>query len=238
MKKYIFAALMMLCLTGLTACDDGRIYKEQKFDSIGRAAKLTGTLTGMQNWPSSYSLAVAGFVEGDEYAVFSRTLTKTDGDVSVVVTNIDDKVTSIQFCLLDRLRRHVITFYEAETEGVRDTVRLDVGKLDVSMYNVIQQNYFNTTCANCHGASNRVAADLYLTEGKSYGALVNADSRRVEGMKLVEPGNAEASVLHMVLHQESVEGISMNHFDLVSESSGTNILPIIDTWINNGAKEK
>jgi len=57
-------------------------------------------------------------------------------------------------------------------------------------------------------------------------------------MKLVEPGNAEASVLHMVLHQESVEGISMNHFDLVSESSGTNILPIIDAWINNGAKEK
>ena len=41
----------------------------------------------------------------------------------------------------------------------------------------------------------------------------------------------------MVLNQESVEGISMNHFDLVSESNKQTILPLIDSWINNGAKD-
>ena len=114
---------------------------------------------------------------------------------------------------------------------------MDVGTVNISMFNAIQQNYFNTTCANCHGASNRAAAGLYLTEGKSYQALVDADSKKVEGKKLVEPNNAANSVLHMVLNQQKVEGISMDHRDLVSEKNELTILPLIDSWINNGAKE-
>jgi len=45
-------------------------------------------------------------------------------------------------------------------------------------------------------------------------------------------------VLHMVLNQQSVEGISMDHRDLVSEKNELTILPLIDSWINNGAKER
>ncbi len=65
---------------------------------------------------------------------------------------------------------------------------------------------------------------------------MGADSRKVEGKKLVEPNNAANSVLHMVLNQQSVEGISMDHYDLVSEKNKLTILPLIDSWINNGAK--
>ena len=42
----------------------------------------------------------------------------------------------------------------------------------------------------------------------------------------------------MVLNQQSVEGISMAHYDLVSEKNKMTILPLIDSWINYGAKEK
>ena len=79
---------------------------------------------------------------------------------------------------------------------------------------------------------------LVQTEGKSYQALVDVGSKKVEGKKLVETNNAANSILHMVLNQQSVEGISMDHRDLVSEKSEQTILPLIDSWINNGAKEK
>ena len=119
-----------------------------------------------------------------------------------------------------------------------ETVKMDIGTLNISMFNTIQQNFFNTTCANCHGASNRAAAGLFLTEGKSYQALVDVNSKKVEGRKLVETNNAANSVLHMVLNQQEVAGISMAHRDLVSEKNEQTILPLIDSWINNGAKEK
>ena len=238
MKRITFAPLFALVALAFAACDDGRIYNEEKFNTEGRVAKLTGTLVGMENWPSGYSIAIAGFKDGDDYAVISRALTEVDGNVTVLMTNISDDVTNIQLCVLDRLRRCVTTFYEAETDGIRDTVRIEVGTLDVSMLAAIQTGYFSTTCANCHGASNRAAAGLYLTEGRSYGSLVNMPSAKVEGHKLVEPGNAENSVLHMVLNRQSVEGISMDHRDLVSEKNEQSILPLIDTWINNGAPEQ
>ena len=41
----------------------------------------------------------------------------------------------------------------------------------------------------------------------------------------------------MVLHNEHVEGISMNHFDLVSEKNAELILPLIDSWIDGGAEQ-
>ena len=59
----------------------------------------------------------------------------------------------------------------------------------------------------------------------------------LEDKKLVETNNAANSVLHMVLNQQSVAGISMAHRDLVSEKNEETILPLIDSWINNGAKE-
>ena len=144
----------------------------------------------------------------------------------------------VRFCILDRLRRQIVDFKEVDISDATEPVKMDVGTIDISMFNAIQQNFFNTTCANCHGASNRAAAGLFLTEGKSYQALVDVVSKKVEGKKLVETNNAANSVLHMVLNQQSVEGISMDHRDLVSEKNEETLLPLIDSWINNGAKER
>lgn len=239
MKKYIFATLLGLAAGGLASCDDGPIKENTITFKEGRVVKLTGNLSGLENWPDDYSVAVAGFDGTDDYAVISKAIPKSaDGKVEVVLSGISDEVTNVQLCVLDRLRRQVMTFQQMELEQTRDTMYMEVGTVNTSMLNAIQVGYFNTTCANCHGASNRAAAGLYLTEGRSYGALVGIPSKKVAGVNLVEPGDAENSLLHMVLHQETVEGISMTHRDLVSEKNDQSILPLIDSWINNGASEK
>lgn len=237
MKKYIFASLLAAAFC-MTACDDGRIFNNVDVDRGGRSVKLSGTITGLGHWAEEYTVALAGFADGDEYASIAKAVqADANGNVQVTMTNIPSNVTSVQLCVLDRLRRHVVTLSEADIEGIRDTIRMDVGTLDASMFGVIQKNFLNTTCASCHGASNTAAASLYLTEGRAYAAMVGVDSRKVSGHKLVAPGDAANSVLHMVLNQERVEGVSMDHFDLVSEQNAQTMLPLIDSWINNGASE-
>ena len=242
MKKYIFATLLGLLMLNVTACDDGRIYPETAATAEGKTVVLEGVLNGLDNWASNYRVSIAGFEDAnDDYASVSKVITTSDikdGKVSIELSGLKSDIKLVRLCILDRLRKHIVTFNEVDVSNATETVRMDVGTVNISMFNAIQQNYFNTTCANCHGASNRAAAGLYLTEGKSYQALVDADSREVEGKKLVEPNNAANSVLHMVLNQQKVEGISMDHRDLVSEKNELTILPLIDSWINNGAKER
>lgn len=236
MKHSIIVSLLAAAAC-LSACDDGRIYTNVDVDTQGRSAKMSGKITGLDNWAQGYTVALAGFTDDSEYAAISKVVTAdADGNVSMVMSNIPDDVSSVQLCVIDRLRRHVITLKEADIEGIRDTIRMDVGTLDASMFGTIQQQFLNTTCVNCHGASNFTAAGLNLTEGHAFADMVDVDSKKVAGHKLVAPGDAASSVLHMVLNQESVAGVSMNHFDLVSEKNAQTVLPLIDSWINNGAK--
>ena len=242
MKRTIFAHLYALAVLALISCDDGRIYPETVTLSEGKTVVMEGVLNGLEGWPGAYRVSIAGF-EGadDEYASMSKVITSgdvTNGRVSIELSGIKENITLVRLCILDRLRKHIVTFKEVDVSNATETVKMDVGTVDVSMFNAIQQSYFSTTCANCHGASNRAAAGLYLTEGRSYQALVDVPSTKVEGLKLVETNNAANSVLHMVLNQQSVEGISMDHRDLVSEKNELTILPLIDSWINNGAKEQ
>lgn len=235
MRQYILVTLLAT-LTVLSACDDGDIYNNVDVDTSGRSVKLNAQVTGLSSWSEDYVIAIAGFEEGNEYASIAKEIKADEnGNVAMEMNNIPDKVSSVQFCVLDRLRRYVATLKEADIEGIRDTIHMDLGTLDISMFNTIQQSFINTTCINCHGASNFIAAGLNLTEGKAFADMVGVDSKRVSGHKLVAPGDANNSVFHMVLNNESVEGITMNHFDLVSESNAKTLLPMIDSWINNGA---
>ena len=191
MKKYIFATLLGLLMLNVTACDDGRIYPETAATAEGKTVVLEGVLNGLDNWASNYRVSIAGFEDAnDDYASVSKVITTSDikdGKVSIELSGLKSDIKLVRLCILDRLRKHIVTFNEVDVSNATETVRMDVGTVNISMFNAIQQNYFNTTCANCHGASNRAAAGLYLTEGKSYQALVDADSRKVEGKKLVEP---------------------------------------------------
>ena len=237
MKKYILFGGYLLLLAYITSCDDGRIYeKTETLSEEGRTLKMSGKINGISKWPDGYSVVVAGFSDESEYAVVTKTIPAVEDDeIQVTMTGVSDKVTTIELCVINKLRKRVISFQSMDDlTAVDDTILMDVGTVNVGMYHGIQEKVFNTTCAHCHGGSSSAAANLYLTEGKSYEALVNRPSKKVDGMLLVKPGSAQESVLHTLLNTTISSTWGYDHSKEIVSSP---ILTLIDDWINNGAQE-
>jgi hypothetical protein len=190
---------------------------------------LEGTLSGWDGWSDGMSVVLAGFEDDNDYAVISKPVTTAEG---LTLSQIPESVTSVELCVINRLRQRVATF--KEIDFTQQTATISVGTLNVSMYSCIQQSVFNTTCAHCHGGSNFAAAGLNLTEGKSYDCLVNHASRKVDGGTLVIPGNAAGSVLPQVLGSSLTSTWGYDHSKEVLDA---NVLSLIDSWINAGATE-
>lgn len=237
MKKYlrILAALGPLACLGLASCDSGPVDESIAYvPQEGRTVKVTGTFEGMDSWPSGYTVAVAGFSNASEYAVVAKNISVGTGEVQTVMSGVPETVTEVEVCVIDRLRVRVATFAVVEdiNELADDTIRLDVGALDVGMFHTVQQTVFNEDCIACHGMSNTAARGLYLTEGRSYGCLVDKASSAHPEMLLVNPGNSDESFLHLVLHEDGY--LSHGHTDILSAKPEK--LNLIDDWIDNGAK--
>ena len=97
MKKYILFFAFSLLVTGLTSCDDGRIYENTGFvPREGRVLKLSGKFSGINKWSEGYSIVVAGFDDESEYAIVSKVIPtpETDGgEVEVILSGISEEVT-------------------------------------------------------------------------------------------------------------------------------------------------
>lgn len=237
MKKYILFGGYLLLLAYITSCDDGRIYeKTETLSEEGRTLKMSGKINGISKWPDGYNVVVAGFSDESEYAVVTKTIPAVEDDeIQVTMTGVSDKVTTIELCVINKLRKRVISFQSMDDlTAVDDTILMDVGTVNVGMYHGIQEKVFNTTCAHCHGGGSSAAANLYLTEGKSYEALVNRPSKKVDGMLLVKPDSAQESVLHTLLNTTISSTWGYDHSKEIVSSP---ILTLIDDWINNGAQE-
>lgn len=243
MKDYLytFAAAILLAFT-TASCDDGRIEEQSKSTGTGRTVNITARLTGVGSWPeSSYYVALAGFNDTSNYAVILKQVAAPDEDggaVSMNLSNISDEVTRVELCVVTRLRQHVVALYTVDEDKLKasDDITVDAGSLDVGMFSTIQKNVFNTTCANCHGASTHAAAGLYLTEGRSHAAIVNQRSTKVDGEMIVEPYNSNGSVLYRALSSSLSAGGSWG-YNHTGEVTDSNILGMIRSWIDNGAEE-
>ena len=236
MKRLTLILSCVLSVVLLTSCDDGDIYdKEVVYNVSGRTAKLTGHLAGLSHWPTSHYIALAGFVKDNDYAVISKIVPSTSEDVDLVLSNIPDSVESVELCVLSRLRKRIYTLASKSGDAIatNDTIILESDG-DVSMFNIIQQHTFNTTCVNCHGGSNFAGAGLYLTEGKSYSAMVGQPSTKLPDFQIVESGDAANSVLHKVLRTDITKSWRYDH---TSEIVSYDVLNLIDSWISNGAYE-
>ncbi len=146
------ATLVLAALSAIAwGCDEGRIYDDYEFEGPeGLVARVTATVTGADQWPEGYALAVAGFADGSEYALISKNAEAgPDGSCDVVLTGIPREVTSVELCAIDRLRRRVGTFAKAECSEKADTIRLSAGNVDASPAAAIQTEIFNTTCTQC-----------------------------------------------------------------------------------------
>ncbi len=231
--------MLSLCLGFLfSSCDEGRIEeKEIVIPESGFTLKLTGTISGVSTWSSTYELALAGLTSDGSVSMYR--IIESDGDVSVDLTGITEDIAEVQLCIMERAsRKSVIAFQEIEQDNfnVEDNViKMDVGTLDISMYNSIQKYIFDDKCISCHGSQGGAPRGLFLTSGKSYENLVNKASKSNPDYLLVKPDNANSSYLPLILSENGHLG--HDHADILDARKSSDLVALIKNWINNGAKE-
>lgn len=226
-----FAALVLIA----AGCDEGRIYDDYEFEGPeGVSAHVTATVTGADLWPEGYSLAVAGFADGNEYALISKNIeVGAEGNCDIVLSGIPSGTSTIELCAIDRLRRRVASFAKTECADKADALSLDAGTIDTSPAAGIQAEIFNTTCIQCHGGSNFSAARLNLTAGHALDELIGVESVKEPGHLRVEAGNSAASVLYRIL---ATDESAYWNYDHSVEVVAPEKLDLIKNWIDAGAK--
>lgn len=242
MKKLLLS-LLLLCGI-VVSCDDGRIYeKEIVIPKEGFTLKLTGSLSGMDSWPSKYSLVLASFNANDEeheYAAKSvavPTNYNNAGTISFCMDGLKD-VGDLELCVINRLRKRVVSFQKIAKDDIvitNDTVYMNVGNLDVDMFKSIQTSIFDAKCISCHGSQGKAPRNLFLTEGKSYSHLVNVQSSSAPEYKLVDPTSASNSLLPIILNEDGI--LHHAHADILEGRIKSTQITLIKDWIKNGAKE-
>lgn len=239
MKKFSFIIILCGVLPLLFGCDDGRIYEKNATYTDGKVVRLEGSITGLSSWPENYNVAIAGFAADDDYAVISKVINNMtdEGDLDITLSGIPENVKTVEFCILNRLRKRVLTLQSEDISNSSERIIMDIGSQDISMFTTIQHSLLDVSCIACHGASTFAAANLNLTEGKSYAQMVNRNSSKVAGLNIVTPGDADNSVLHQVLNTNISASWHQNHADMLNKERTANILTMIDDWISYGAKE-
>jgi len=236
MRHLKFHTLLAAAALALTSCDEGRIYQDEAAaDEEGGSVRLTADIEGLDTWPEAYTLAVAGFADGNNYALVSKDIKTTteEGKCDITLRGIPAEVTGIELCAIDRLRRRIATFRSASYEYTPATRQIDFPATDISMTAAVQQEVFNTTCTNCHGGSTHAAANLNLTEGKSHDELVMKESVKMPGFYRVKPGDSGNSVLYLIL----AEGKSADwNYDHSVEVVRQEKLDLIRNWIDGSVE--
>lgn len=237
-RNFVFYAVCLLF--SLASCDEGRIpEKEMTATEEGRVVKLTAKLVGLENWPADYDIVLAGFAENASYSAIAKDLSASvadGGHVEVVMSGIGDEVRSLEICASNSIRERIATFCSREAPATADTILMDVGTLDVSMYGAIQKNIFADKCVQCHGAgSGEPAAGLHLTAGRSYADLYGHASALLPGQQRVCPGKADESLLYTLLTTDQSTEWAIDHSRFLSADD--NLLTLLKKWIDYGAKE-
>lgn len=230
--KTRFLISPLLAAVMLAGCDEGRIYDDSGIaDKTGATARLTASVSGADGWSDGYTLALAGFADGNDYALISKNVRPdSDGSCDAVLEGIPAEVSTVELCVIDRLRRRVASFASSSCSG--SDITLDAGNVDVSMSAAIQHDIFNTTCVNCHGASSHAAASLHLGDGVSFRELVGVTSRKEPDRMRVCPDDASQSVLYRILSSTESASWSYDHsVEVVSDVK----LNLVRDWINSGA---
>lgn len=227
----------------LTACDSGNIEEKTiTVSSSGKTVKLTAVISGVQTWGGGKTIALAGFSDRSNYAVVQRAIPATTADhseVEVVLSSLGRGVRTVELVLSTPLRERLVTLAgidltDYEGHGPKDTIRLSLDTLDVSLYGCLQRGIFDRACIQCHGATGRAAGRLDLMEGRSLTALVNVASTQKEGHIRVKAGDPAGSLLHLILNEGGENLLHYNHTEVLSSQFRNNleqVRELIDEWI-------
>ena len=222
--------ILIISLLALSACDDGDIIENLSTEHSGKTVKIAASVSRIENWPSGYSVVIAGF--GDShYADISKNIFPETAD-TLVLKGIGTNVKTVEICVINRLRERVATFYKSDISADNsDEIILEAGAIRADMFNAIQNAIFTPTCAACHGGGKSAAAGLYLSEGNSYDALVNVTSAKATDSSLrVVPGDAGNSFMYKVV--TGTDGVlSFDHSNMITEEK---YVKLIENWITKG----
>lgn len=237
--KFASYLAMLATIASLSACDDGNIYpKTASTDRGGVAATFVGQIANADTWPSQYTLSIAVFSDDSEYAKTAKNITvASDGSASVTLTGIDVAYSTVEVCVISKLRARVYTFLSASLSDYEegDTIRFTPDDaLEADMFDYVQSIVFDNYCARCHGGNGYYAGDLDLTEGNSHDALVNiASTRDTAASLLVMPFYPDSSYLYRVICGDEDDVLGMTHYDILSNDYIASQL--VKNWISAGA---
>lgn len=238
---YIQAGLLFLPLM-LIACDSGDIAETAYYSSdTGQTVRLTATLTGTDAWEAGdYTIALAGFRDGSNYAVMQHTLPVSVADAVPVVlelNNLTGQVNTVEFAVTDRLRQRILTLQRitlADYPDTQDTIRMDLDSIDVSLFSCLQRGILDKACIQCHGGNGRMAGSLDLTAGHSWNNLVNVRSALLDEWR-VKGGDADSSLIWKILNEGGENMLHYNHTEVLSSQFKENLDEVkkfIADWIN------
>jgi len=228
MRRFIRTRLLLhLLVLGTAAllgsCDSGDIIDTHyTVNGKGHNVKLTASLHGLASLPAGYTLALAGFQEGSNYAVMQRAIPAGAGadSLQLVLANVGSNVQTVELAVTNNLRERILSLASVKLddyEGQTDTIRLDMGVLDVSATGCLQRGMLDKACVQCHGANGRKAAGLDLTEGYTSADLVN-----------------EGSLLWHILNDGGENILHYNHTEVISSQFKDNLAEVrtyLRKWI-------
>lgn len=243
MNRLILAFLLS---TLLFSCDSGNILEMQHtVTESGKVVKLTATVYGVSEWDNKYNIALAGFEDNSLFATMQRTIpenTEDGSSVQIVLSNIPDNINTIELAITNRLRKRILTLVSIDIRNIEtgnDTIRMDLGAVNISKTGCMQMGIFDRACIQCHGGNGHSAGNLNLTEGNSPDCLVDVDAQSsVAGMgyKRIVKGNADQSLLYMILNENGENILRYNHTEILSSHFKTNLAEtrtLIREWIDN-----
>lgn len=226
--------LALWALLGAGGCDEGKIYPDdERAAGEGVVVRMKGHISGASAYGTGYSLVLAIFSEGSDFAEISKNV--GDGDIDVELTDVLSGECHAELCVINTLRKRVLSL--AETPPIKadagETVIFEIGDVEASPFDVINEKIFATTCLQCHGGTGHSAARLELTREMAYSMLVGVPSAIETGMMRVAPGMPGESTLWEAVATDVSSDWNFNHSNLLEpEKSG-----FITSWIEKGAEK-
>ncbi|MDD2952991.1 MAG: hypothetical protein PHC95_07485 [Parabacteroides sp.] len=224
-------------LAGLGACDEGKVYPEE-ISTYQSYANLSLEIKGEKAFPKKELLVLASFGEDPSTPITTAVIPEPSSANKHISARLgltgNEKYLSVAIVTMGATRELVYSFYSYPLSSVpTEDFTVPVTELDLSPFARVQQQVFNANCIACHGGSTSAAAGLYLTEGRSYQALVNvAADLSTAGKVFVKPGEPTASFLLEVL---SSDKLRYNHSDIFA--SMPEYISLLESWIEEGAKK-
>ncbi len=226
------------------SCDDGSVTDPVYVDSSKTyKAQLIATFHGLDQWGSSYKVALAGFNDDSRYSVIQKDLqAHADKGVAdtILLAGIPDGTEHVEFAVVNVLRQRIATLYSVDIESnhdAADTIKINLGEFDASPFGAVKTAVFhgsNTNCVMCH-QGDRPAAGLNLAADDVYDRLVNTYSSKSTDSLLVCPGDASKSFLYQVITSGSTS-LHYSHPGIFVEDDVKYLPELIKGWIDEGAK--